>query len=43
MGRRAHEGMVRLSPEQVIREFESLLRELAEEQSHEHDAVAIHA
>jgi glycosyltransferase involved in cell wall biosynthesis len=43
MGRRAHEGMVRLSPEQVIREFESLLRELAEEQRHEHDAVAIHA
>lgn len=43
MGRRAHENMTRFSPEQVIREFESLLRELAEEPRHEHDAVAIHA
>ncbi|MBD8871651.1 glycosyltransferase family 1 protein [Rhodanobacter sp. DHB23] len=43
MGRRAHESMARLSPEQVVREFESLLRELAEEQRHEHDAVAVHA
>ena len=43
MGRHAHEGVARLSPEQVIREFEALLRELAEAQRHEHDAVAIHA
>jgi glycosyltransferase involved in cell wall biosynthesis len=43
MGRRAHESMARLSPDQVIREFESLLRELAEEQHHEHDTVAVHA
>ncbi|BFI95902.1 MAG: glycosyltransferase family 1 protein [Rhodanobacter sp.] len=43
MGRRAHESTARLSPEQVIREFELLLRELAEEQRHDHDTVAIHA
>ncbi|MBD8881007.1 glycosyltransferase family 1 protein [Rhodanobacter sp. 7MK24] len=43
MGRRAHESMARLSPDQVIREFESLLRELAEEQRHEHHAVIVHA
>ena len=43
MGRRAHEGTARLSPELVIREFESLLRALAEEPHHEHDTVAIHA
>ena len=43
MGRRAQESMARLSPEQVIREFESLLRELAEEQHHEHDTVVVHA
>ena len=43
MGRRAHEGMARLSPERVIREFETLLRELAEERDHGHDTVAVHA
>ncbi|GAB3785563.1 glycosyltransferase family 4 protein [Dyella agri] len=43
MGRRAHEGVARLSPERVIREFETLLRELAEEQHHEHDTVVVHA
>ena len=43
MGRRAHESMARLSPDQVIREFESLLRELAKEHRHEHDAVVVHA
>ncbi len=43
MGRRAHESMARLSPERVIREFETVLRELAEERNHEHDTVAVHA
>ena len=43
MGRRAHEGMVRLSPERVIREFETLLRELAEERDHGHHTAAVHA
>ncbi|HKR75475.1 MAG TPA: glycosyltransferase family 1 protein [Rhodanobacter sp.] len=43
MGRHAHEGMARLSPERVIREFETLLRELAEERNHGHDTIAIHA
>ena len=43
MGRAAHESMARLSPEMVIREFETLLRELAEERDHGHDTVAIHA
>jgi glycosyltransferase involved in cell wall biosynthesis len=43
MGRRAHEGMARLSPERVVREFETLLRELAEERDHGHDTIAVHA
>ena len=43
MGRAAHESMARLSPELAIREFETLLRELAEERDHGHDTVAVHA
>lgn len=43
MGRCAHESMARLSPDQVIREFESLLHELAEERDHGHDTFAVHA
>ncbi|KRE94978.1 glycosyl transferase [Frateuria sp. Soil773] len=43
MGRAAHASMARLSPDAVIREFESLLRELAEEDRHEHHATAAHA
>lgn len=42
MGRRAHESMARLSPERGVHEFETLLRELAEEHDHGHDTVAIH-
>ncbi len=43
MGRAAHESVARLSPDSVIREFETLLRELVEEQRHEHDAIVVHA
>ncbi len=40
MGRAAHTSMAGLSPEAVIRDFECLLRELAEENMHEHATVA---
>ncbi len=40
MGRAAHTGMAGLSPDAVIRDFECLLRELAEENMHEHVTVA---
>lgn len=40
MGRAAHAGVAGLSPEAVIREFETLLREMAEENLHEHVTVA---
>jgi glycosyltransferase involved in cell wall biosynthesis len=43
MGRAARESMARLSPERVIREFEILLRELAEDSTHGHATVAVHA
>ena len=43
MGRAAHASMANLSPDAVIREFENLLRELAEENVHEHHATAAHA
>ena len=42
MGRAAHACMAGLSPEAVIREFETLLREMAEENLHEHATVAAH-
>jgi glycosyltransferase involved in cell wall biosynthesis len=40
MGRAAHAGVAGLSPEAVIRDFETLLREMAEENLHEHAAIA---
>jgi glycosyltransferase involved in cell wall biosynthesis len=40
MGRAAHAGVAGLSPDTVIREFENLLREMAEENLHEHVTVA---
>ncbi|MEP6897292.1 MAG: glycosyltransferase family 1 protein [Rhodanobacter sp.] len=43
MGRAAQLGMAGLSPDGVIRDFENLLRELAEENSHEHAAAVAHA
>jgi glycosyltransferase involved in cell wall biosynthesis len=43
MGRAAHTGMAGLSPEAVIRDFESLLREMAEENLHEHGAAIARA
>ncbi len=43
MGRAAHAGMAGLSPDAVIRDFEALLRELAEEHPHEHAATVAHA
>ena len=42
MGRAAHAGMAGLSPDAVIRDFETLLREMAEENLHEHAAIAAH-
>lgn len=42
MGRAAHAGVAGLSPESVIRDFENLLREMAEENLHEHASVAAH-
>lgn len=42
MGRAAHTGVAGLSPEAVIRDFENLLREMAEENLHEHASVAAH-
>lgn len=43
MGRAAHLGMAGLSPDAVIRDFEALLREMAEENAHEHAAAVAHA
>ena len=43
MGRAAHASIANLSPDAVIREFEALLRELAQENVHEHHATAAHA
>lgn len=43
MGRAAHASVARLSPEAVIREFETLLLQLAEEDRHEHHAAVAHA
>ncbi|MFC5581181.1 glycosyltransferase family 4 protein [Rhodanobacter terrae] len=43
MGRAAHIGVAGLSPDAVIRDFEILLREMAEENHHEHLATAAHA
>jgi glycosyltransferase involved in cell wall biosynthesis len=43
MGRAAHAQMAGLSPEAVIRDFETLLREMAEENQHEHASVVAHA
>jgi Glycosyltransferase len=43
MGRAAHLGVAGLSPDAVIRDFETLLREMAEENQHEHLATAAHA
>ena len=43
MGRAAHVGMAGLSPEAVICDFETLLREMAEENLHEHAATIAHA
>ena len=43
MGRAAHVGVAGLSPDAVIRDFENLLREMAEENHHEHFAAAAHA
>lgn len=43
MGRAAHASIAGLSPGAVIHEFENLLRELAQENAHEHHATAAHA
>ena len=43
MGRAAHASIANLSPDAVIRDFENLLRELAQENVHEHHATAAHA
>ena len=43
MGRAAHASVAELSPEAVIRDFETLLRELAEEHRYEHALTAAHA
>jgi glycosyltransferase involved in cell wall biosynthesis len=43
MGRAAHVGVAGLSPDAVIRDFETLLREMAEENLHEHPTTAAHA
>ncbi|CAM0998385.1 Glycosyltransferase [Rhodanobacter sp. Root179] len=42
MGRAARASVAGLSPEAVIRDFETLLREMAEENLHEHAAVTAH-
>lgn len=39
MGRAAHTGMSGLSPDAVIRDFESLLREMAQENQHEPSGI----
>jgi glycosyltransferase involved in cell wall biosynthesis len=41
MGRAAHQGMAGLSPDAVIRDFEKLLRDLAEENSDASSAAAV--
>lgn len=43
MGRAAHVGVAGLSPDAVIRDFEALLREMAEENLHEHVTTVAHA
>ena len=43
MGRAAHVGVAGLSPEAVIRDFENLLRDMAEENLHEHASLVAHA
>ena len=43
MGRAAHASMAGLSPDAVIRDFETLLRDMAEENLHEHLATPAHA
>jgi glycosyltransferase involved in cell wall biosynthesis len=43
MGRAAHAGMAGLSPDTVIRDFENLLRDMAEENLHEHATITAHA
>ena len=43
MGRAAHERMAGMSPEAVIRDFETLLREMAQENQHEHAHIVAHA
>lgn len=43
MGRAAQASIASLSPDAVIREFESLLRDMAQEHSHGHSATAAHA
>jgi len=43
MGRAAHTRVAGLSPDAVIRDFEYLLREMAEENLHEHTVTAAHA
>ncbi|MFC5740959.1 glycosyltransferase family 4 protein [Dyella tabacisoli] len=43
MGRTAHAGVASLSPEAVIREFETLLRQLSEENPHERHTATAHA
>jgi len=43
MGRAAHQGMAGLSPDAVIRDFEKLLRDLAEENSDASAAAVSHA
>ncbi len=40
MGRAAHLGMAGLSPESVVHDFEHLLRDMAEDNLHEHAAFA---
>ncbi|WP_049622904.1 glycosyltransferase family 4 protein [Frateuria defendens] len=42
MGRDAHASMARLSPEAVIREFEALLQQLAEEVRHVRHTAMVH-
>jgi glycosyltransferase involved in cell wall biosynthesis len=42
MGRAAHVGMAGLSPDAVIRDFETLLREMAEENLHENATIGAH-
>lgn len=43
MGRAAHASMAALSPDSVIRDFETLLRDMAKENLHEHLASPAHA